>query len=74
MKSAPSTYRQYQRMPASLVARRYHTTTNKLYAELSMPEPERTFIEPPGKYSGVWLVGAFLLGGAFWIGICAAFM
>lgn len=67
-------FRTYERLPANVYARRFNKTTNKLRVEVAMPEPERTFIEPPGRYSGAWLVLSFGLGVAAWIGIGAAFM
>jgi|GEM_PF-6493942 len=67
-------YRQFERLPAREYALRFERTHRQLRTELSMPEPERTFIETPGKYSGAWLVFSFGLGVAFWIGLGAIFM
>lgn len=67
-------FRTYERLPAREYALRFERTHRKLRTELSVPEPETTFIEPPGKYSGAWLVFAFGLGVGIWIGIGAIFV
>lgn len=61
-----TTYRQYQRMPAHVAARRFNATTQQLRNELSIPEPANDFTSDPSG-SGRMLILAFGLGALFWM-------
>ena len=70
-----TTYRQYQRMPAHVAARRFNATTQQLREECNKPAPAANDDFTADKNAGGrMLILAFGLGAMFWMILGWAFI